>query len=156
MPGYTVKGFSFKMDQEPSLSQSTKEHYEGIGWNAGDALHCRTRAVWDSNMIYMCVDRVPGSMPKKKEYTVKVILKDYSKGSLVPESLKLIYRVTGKPEWKEIRLTPSGLPDQYSASIPGGISGVTVDYYVTAHSNWGTTDTRPRTAPAGWYQFKIE
>jgi agmatine/peptidylarginine deiminase len=157
MPGYTIKGFAFVIAKEPALSPQVKEIYKGaIGWNGHDALHCRTRAIWDPNMIYISVDRIAASVPKAKEYPVKVIIKDYSKGNLVPESLKVMYRVKGKVDWKESKLMPTGIPDQFKGEINGGQAGVTIEYYVAAHSNWGNTATMPRTAPKGFYQFKIE
>ena len=156
MPGYTVKGFEFKLDKEPVLSPQTRENYTDIGWTSGDALHCRTRAIWDPTMIYISVNRIAANVPKAKEYPLDVILKDYSKGSLTPESLKVIWRIKGKEEWKELKLTPTDVPDHFKASFPGGQAGVTIEYYVTAHSNWGTTATMPVTAPAGFYSFKID
>jgi agmatine deiminase len=157
MPGYTIKPFEFVLAGEPALREQAREIYEEIGWTGGDALHCRTRAIWDPNMIYMSVNRIPAKVPKASSYVLDVIIKDYSKGSLVPESLKVIWRVKGKDEWKELKLTTSDIPDHYKASFPGGQAGVTIEYYVTAKSNWGTIpSTMPRTAPEGYYTFRID
>ncbi|WP_394826716.1 agmatine deiminase family protein [Pendulispora albinea] len=46
MPGSKVEGFPFVLADEPILAPSTKM-YRDIGWNGGDALHCRVRAVFD-------------------------------------------------------------------------------------------------------------
>lgn len=156
MPGYTIKGFEFVMAKEPAMTPEAKSHYNTIGWNAGDALHCRTRAIWDPNMIYISVDRIPDRVSKAKEYPLDVIIKDYSKGSLTPESLKVMWRIKGKDEWKELRLVLSDIPDHYKTAFPGGQAGVTIEYYITAHSNWGTNATMPVTAPAGLYSFTID
>jgi agmatine deiminase len=156
MPGYTIKGFEFVIAKEPALRPQVKEIYEGIGWNGGDALHCRTRAIWDPNMIYISVNRIPVTVPKASAYPLDVIIKDYSKGSLTPESLKVMYRIKGKEEWKELKLMPTEFPDHYKTSFQGGQAGVTIQYYVTAHSNWGSNATMPRTAPQGFYEFKID
>ncbi len=158
MPGYTIKGFEFKLDKEPAISEYTRNEYEDkIGWSAHDALHCRTRAIWDPNMIYISVDRLPSKVTKANSYPIEVILKDYSKGSLQPESLKVMWRIKGKDEWKELKLTPSGIPDRYKAAFPGPQAGVTIEYYVAAKSNWGSVvHTMPRTAPAGFYSFTID
>ena len=157
MPGYTIKPFEFVLAGEPALREQTKELYQEIGWTGGDALHCRTRAIWDPNMIYMSVNRIPAKVPKASSYVLDVILKDYSKGNLVPETLKVIWRIKGKEEWKELKLATSDIPDHYKASFPGGQAGVTIEYYVTAKSNWGTTpSTMPRTAPEGFYTFRID
>lgn len=48
MPGYEVKGFTFSLDEEPIVSEEMWNHYTKYGrygWNHGDALHCRTRAI---------------------------------------------------------------------------------------------------------------
>jgi hypothetical protein len=156
MPGYTIKGFDFVLAKEPALRQQAREIYQGIGWDAGDALHCRTRAIWDPNMIYISVNRLPATVAKATAYSLDVIIKDYSKGSLSPETLKVIWRIKGKDDWKEIKLAPSDVPDHFKASLPGGQAGVTIQYYVTAHSNWGSNATMPRTAPNGYYEFKID
>jgi agmatine/peptidylarginine deiminase len=156
MPGYTIKGFEYVIAKEPAIDSSAKARYKEIGWTGGDALHCRTRAIWDLNMIYISVDRIPANVPKASAYLLDVIIKDYSKGSLTPETLKVMWRVKGKQEWKEMKLTKGEIPDHYQASFPGGQAGVTIEYYVTAHSNWGDTATMPRTAPKGLYEFKID
>ena len=156
MPGYTVKGFDFVLSREPALQPHAKEIYKGIGWTGGDALHCRTRAIWNPNMIYISVDRLPAKVAKAKEYEIKAILKDYSKGSLDPTMIKVMWRVQGKEEWKESKLTRTQILDQYTATIQGGQAGVTIEYYVTAHSNWGSNQTMPVVAPKGFYQFTID
>lgn len=156
MPGYTVKGFEFVIGKEPHLNQQVFELYKGIGWQGGDALHCRTRAVWDPNMLYISVDRIPATVPKTKSYPLDVIIKDYSAGKLIPESLKVIWRVKGQDKWKEINLRPTNIPDHFSADIPGGQAGVTFEYYVTAKSYWGTMATMPRVVPEAYYEFSID
>jgi len=159
MPGYTIKGFTFPLSHKKQLEYYRPQVYSlygSIGWTGGDALHCRTRAIWDPNMIYISVDRLPDTLLKAKSYTVNVILKDYSKGSLVPEGLLLNWHVRGEKSWKTSKLTPTGNKDQYAANIPGNQADVTVEYYVEAKSNWGTKAVMPMTAPKGFYSFKVQ
>jgi len=156
MPGYTIKGFDYVLSGEPVVQPHAKEIYKGIGWTGGDALHCRARAIWNPNMIFISVDRLPANVAKAKEYQVKATLKDYSKGSLDPEKIKVMWRIKGKEEWKESKLMPTQVPDQYVATIQGGQAGITIEYYVTAHSNWGSNQTMPVVAPKGFYQFTID
>lgn len=158
MPGYTIKGFPFPLDpQKPQgyYRQDIYHHYGTNGWTGGDALHCRTRAIWNPTMIYMSVDRLDSIMPKAKSYPVYVIIKDYSKGSLVPDDLLVHWRVKGEESWKDIQLTPTEYKDQFKADIPGNQAHVTIEYYVQAHSNWGTRETLPRVAPKGFYSFTV-
>jgi len=159
MPGYTVKGFAFPLSHKKKLAYyrpQVYDLYDSIGWTGGDALHCRTRAVWDPTMIYMSVDRLADTLLKAKNYPVNVILKDYSKGSLVPDGLLLNWHVKGEKIWKTVKLTPTDVKDHYSGSIPGNMVNVDIEYYVEAKSNWGTKAVMPRTAPKGVYSFTIQ
>lgn len=58
MQGYTVKGFYFLLADEPLLDSNVKDHYKIYGWNGGDALHCRTRAVWDPQMLFITTKKL--------------------------------------------------------------------------------------------------
>jgi agmatine deiminase len=158
MPGYTIKGFPFPLNhkkKQPYFRSQVYESYDTIGWNGGDALHCRTRAIWDPNMIYISVDRLPDTLLKAKSYPVNVILKDYSKGSLVPDGLILNWHIQGEKNWKTSKLSPTDYKDQFTASIPGNQANVTIEYYVEAKSNWGTHAVMPRSAPKGFYTITV-
>ncbi len=156
MPGYKVKGFDFQINKEPTVSDEARHHYGNRGWNDGDALHCRTRAMWDPQMLYMSVDRIPNAVQAAKEYPVYTIIKAYSKMPLIPESLKLSWRIKGTTEWNEIILASATTPDQYKASIPGAKSGITIEYFVAAKDKSGRSETMPRTAPEGLYSFSVQ
>jgi agmatine/peptidylarginine deiminase len=159
MPGYTIKGFTFPLSHKNKLEYYRPQVYElygSIGWTGGDALHCRARAIWDPNMIYISVDRLPDTLLKAKSYAVNIILKDYSKGSLVSDGLLLNWHIKGEKHWKTTKLTPTPYKDQYSAIIPGNQADVTIEYYVEAKSTWGTKAVMPRTAPKGFYSFKVQ
>ncbi len=156
MPGYEVKGFEFVVGREPHLAQDVYEHYDVIGWRGGDALHCRTRAVWEPTMLYLSVDRIPRRVIKKDAYRVEVIIRDYSAGEPIPESLRVLWRVHGQIDWENVLLKPTGVPDHYAADIPGGQAGVTIEYYIAARSFWGTKATMPRVVPEAYYEFTIE
>jgi agmatine deiminase len=159
MPGYTIKGFPFPLHHGKKLAYyrpQVYELYDSIGWTGGDALHCRTRAIWDPNMIYMSVDRLPDTLAKARNYTINVVIKDYSKGSLVPESLLLDWHIRGDNNWRTIQLTPTAIKDQYAATLAGNMANVIIDYYVEAKSNWGTKAVMPVSAPKGFYSFTIQ
>jgi hypothetical protein len=156
MPGYTIKGFTFALKDEPVVSDEMKDHYRsGYGWNSGDALHCRTRAVWDSEMLFMSVKRIDAEVSRKMANIVYTILIDYSKEGLVEEKCNLFWRVAGESDWKSIPLKQSDNPEHFFAEIPFHESGATVEYYISASSQSGRTETQPRTAPNGFYRFKI-
>jgi len=155
MPGYTIKGFEYLTRSEPSVANEAIKHYGSLGWSYGDALHCRTRALWDPEMLYLSVDRIPAYVQPATDYPVSVIVKDYSLKGLVGGSLKLSWKVKGSSTWNEIPLIASGRPDVYNASIPGAKTGVTVEYFISAKSKSGRSESMPRPAPAGVYVFSV-
>ena len=155
MPGYKIKGFNYVIRKEPSVSDDARTHYgNNIGWTGGDALHCRTIAMWDSQMLYMSVDRIPTYVQPENEYPVYVIIKDYSMKGLMNDNLKLSWRTKGS-SWNQIQLQPSGHTDIYKASIPGMATGTTVEYFISAKDKSGRSETMPRTAPEGVYVFSV-
>jgi hypothetical protein len=157
MPGYSVKGFEFNMAKEPKLSEQAREHYKGkIGWNSGDALHCRTRAMWDPQMLYISVDRIPQKIAETDEYQVIAQIIDYSKKGLIENELKLFWRLNGVEQWAEIVLKKETENDNYTASIPRVEPENTIEYFVSAKSKSGKYETIPRTSPKGFYSYSVE
>lgn len=154
MPGYTVKGFPFVMANEKVLSEQCRQHYKELGWNDGDALHCRTRAIWDPEMLYIAVDKIPELINDAS--AIHVIIKDYSRKGLLQESLKMKWRFAGENEWKENVIYPSGLTDHYYALWPKEDKNHgEVQFYVTATSASGRTETMPRVAPEGYFSYSV-
>lgn len=151
MPGYQVKGFTFDLKDEPHLTDQMKERYKVIGWNGGDALHCRTRAVWDSEMLYMSVKRLPAKAISNDDLTLYATIIDYSKKGLKDNSQKLYWRIKGEKSWKEEFLTSTENNTHFYSSIPAKVTGKTIEYYLSAASKSGRNETMPRTAPNGFY-----
>lgn len=155
LPGYTIKGFEFVLEEEPILSEFTRRHYQGIGWNDGDALHCRTRAVWDPDMLYISVRRLDPLVQKANNYPVWMQVFDYSDKGLKRDDLKLYWRKKGNDTWNSTLLKEATKSNQFMAAIPSAKVGDTIEYYVAAESHSGRRETMPRSAPLGFYQFKI-
>ena len=152
MPGYTVKGFTFALKDEPTVSKTMQEHYKsGYGWDDGDALHCRTRAVWDSEMLYITVKKLPAKVASNEPLTVYATIIDYSKKGLEAQSQKLLWRIKGEQNWKEEPLKTADNNTHFSATILTEVSNKTIEYYISAASKSGKTETMPRTAPSGFY-----
>ena len=156
MPGYSVKGFTYALKDEPMVSKEIKSKYKEYGWNNGDALHCRTRAVWDSEMIFISVKKLPSKAISNEALTVYATIIDYSKKGLEKEKTRLYWRVKGESEWKTTLLLNQGNPAHFAAEIPYHKHGAKIEYYVSATSLSGKTETHPRTAPNGTYQFVID
>lgn len=156
MPGYEIMPFEYEIKKEPNVSQFVKDLYKDEGWVEGDALHCRTRGVWDDKMVYLSVDKIPSHVAKEKFYNVNVIIRDYSGSGLETKKLKLLWRVRGETNWKESQLESSAIPDHFNTRIPGNMAGVSIEYYVQASNLNQQTYLRPVTAPSFPYSFSID
>ena len=137
MPGYEVIGFPWG------------------SWYYYDALHCRTRAVFDPGMLRMTHARLDDEVSPAAGHTVTTMIDDRSESGLIPGQLKVHWRLTGAPTWNEVLLSPTGTADTFEADIPGQVPGAAVEYYVGAADNSGRSETLPRTAPVGFYSFTV-
>jgi agmatine/peptidylarginine deiminase len=142
MPGYQVLGFAL----DKSL----------IDLRYMDAIHCRTRAVWDSKMLRMTHKRIDGHTPSARGYRVEAEIRDYSGEGLIEDRLRLRWRTAGDHKWAEVSLKPDGTANTFGATIEGVRAGQSVEYYLSAASRSGRKESLPRTAPRGFYSFKAE
>jgi agmatine/peptidylarginine deiminase len=156
MPGYTIKGFEFDLVDEPFTTQQMKDHYQTYGWVGDDGLHCRTRAVWDSAMLFITTKRIEPEVNSNHANIVCTTIIDYSKIGLVKEKCNLFWKMAGETDWNKIVLNQVEGTDHFFAEIPLHKSGTTIEYYVSATSNSGRMETQPRTAPLGTYKFAIK
>lgn len=154
MPGYTVKGFIYDVYTEPKLDvRVISRRASGHGWNGGDALHCRTRAMWDKEMLYISVNRFAKEISIDTENKLEVNIIDYSNKGLYADKLFVNYREKGSDKWNKIALEQSEKDFYFVANLPKLEAGKTFEYYVSAASASGKTETMPRTAPVGLYTF---
>ncbi|HJB35407.1 MAG TPA: agmatine deiminase family protein [Candidatus Blautia merdipullorum] len=154
MPGYSVKGIEYHIADEPESQEPMSQLYENIGWYAGDALHCRTRAVWDPDMLYISVNKIPYYTDSESQ-KVEVIIKNYGKCDKVKKA-ELFYRVTGTEDWKNVPLRQTCILNRYEAEIPGTMPGTSIDYYIEAETETGNRAQRPITAPEGYFQYIVK
>jgi agmatine/peptidylarginine deiminase len=141
MPGYEVIGF---------------ENPGSLGWSWFDALHCRVRAIWDPEMLYMHHRRLDSSLEPADAHPVGVSLRDHSRKGLIDEELRLSWRLEGETLWKQVPLEKAGPESEmYIASIPGPGVGETVEYFISAADRSGRRETLPRGAPVGFYSFSV-
>ncbi len=142
MPGYQVIGF---------------EHHGGWleRWMSFDALHCRTRAIWDPEMLYMAHKRIDETVAPAEAYPIEVKIRDYSQAGLIRETLELSWRLRGKDHWRVIPLEATANHGTYAASIPGAAAGQGVEYFLSASDHSGRRESLPRTAPDGYYSFTV-
>lgn len=156
MPGYTIKGFEFDLADEPLTTQKMKEHYSVYGWVNDDGLHCRTRAVWDSQMLFITVKKIEAIVGSTNNNKVYCTIIDYSNKGLYKEKCELSWRSVGQKAWNSIQLNQIENTNHYFAEIPFHESGKTIEYFISAVSKSGRNESQPRTAPQGTYQFMIK
>ena len=152
MPGYTVKGFEYILKDEQALTTQIEKRYNQIGWNHGDALHCRTRAIWDPNMLFITVKRLDDEVLCNSIKDIYASIIDYSKQGLVDNKTCLMWRKKGQTEWHKINMKQVNNNNIFKAELPCTQAGMTIEYYVSATSNSGKTETRPATAPSGIFK----
>ncbi|WP_432410530.1 agmatine deiminase family protein [Rasiella sp. SM2506] len=151
MPGYTIKGFTYALDDEPFVTDEVKNHYRVYGWNDGDALHCRTRAIWNPDILFISVNTSNTEVDADQNHNVYATIIDYSKKGLVEDSSELYWRIQGDTVWKTIILSNTKNEHHFFAEIPNQKSGTTIEYYISAVSKSGEKATRPITAPLASY-----
>jgi agmatine/peptidylarginine deiminase len=142
MPGYQVFGFALDKNL--------------IDMRYTDAIHCRVRGIWDQKMLRMSHKRIDGRIASASGYPVEAEIRDYSGAGLVEDRLRVAWRTSGSPKWTEVRLEPAGKPNAFRAMIPGVRAGKTIEYCLSAASRSGRNESLPRTAPKGFYAFKVE
>ena len=137
MPGYEVIGFPWG------------------SWYYYDALHCRTRAVFDRHMLRMTHRRLDHEVAFAPEHAVEAMIDDRSEAGLIADELRVYWRLEDETEWSSALLTATGETDMYAGAIPGQPMGTAVEYYLAAADYSGRAETLPRTAPDGFYRFSI-
>ncbi len=137
LPGYEVTGFPY------------------ANWHYYDALHCRTRAVFDRHMLHLAHRRLDSEVAPAAGHRVTATIRAHSGAALLPAALRVWWRVVGASAWNSVPLVATGAPHEFAALIPGPPPGTTVEYYVAAADASGRAETLPRTAPAGAYRFTV-
>lgn len=158
MPGYTIKGFDYVLEDQPIKSQF---HFEGFdelgvktGWLYEDAIHCRTKPIWDENMIFISVKKVLSEIFINQEAILYATIIDYENAGLSTDEVILNWRIKGQPKWSGIRMNMDNNPNHWLAEFPKGKEGMIIEYYIEAKSITGEIQTKPITAPKGHYEFK--
>jgi hypothetical protein len=158
MPGYTIKGFDYVLDNQPLKS---KFHFEGFdeigvktGWLYEDAIHCRTKSIWDENMIFISVKKVLPKVNINQNVHLHATIIDYSNQDLAVDEAILNWRKKGEDSWNKINMEMDTNPNHWIAEFPEKENGIEIEYFIEAKSSSGGTQNRPITAPVGFYTFK--
>lgn len=124
------------------------------GWGPDDALHCRTRAIWDKNMIFISLNKVPSKITSSRPAVLYASIKDYGGKGIPNDGAVLKWRVKGSIDWNSMNMTMSTNPYNWYVEFPILDNGTIIEYYVEVISNEGKSQSKPMTAPLGNYQFK--
>lgn len=158
MPGYTIKGFDYVLEDQPIKS---KYHFEGFaelgvktGWLYDDAIHCRTKPIWDENMIFISVKKVLPEILLNQEAVLHATIIAYGNSDLSTDEVFLNWRVKGQNKWSSIRMDMDNNPNHWRAEFPVGDEGMVIEYFIEAKAITGESQTKPITAPRGYYNFK--
>ena len=158
MPGYTIKGFDYILEDQPIKS---KYHFEGFGelgvktgWLYEDAIHCRTKAIWDENKLLISVKKVLPEITVNQEAILYATIIDYGNEGLSTNEAFLNWRIKGQLNWSRTRMNMDNNTNHWQAEFPKGKEGMIIEYYIESKSITGETQTKPITAPKGHYDFK--
>jgi Zn-dependent metalloprotease len=87
-------------------------------------------------------------------YEVLATIEAINCGTLVPDSLRVRYRLNGETTWSSAVMTPTGGLNEYHGFIPAQDCGTLITYYLRAASSTNVHVTLPERAPRlGTYQF---
>ena len=125
------------------------EGYEYSGFLSDDALHCRTKGVYDRYMVR--VEHTP--IRESLEGPVAVDARVVAHGTSGLDAVTLWYRLGGDA-WTSTAMTAQG-DDVYEGVIPAPATDTSVDYYIAAADLDGREAGMPRTAPDAWYTFPL-
>ena len=135
MPGYEV--FSVMYDS----------------WENTDALHCRTKGIVDTGMLFIDHFPILGNVQMQDEYNILASIINYSGAPLYPDSILLYYSANGSL-FQSVTMT-SVLGNQYSASIPFMEEGTNVSYYIHAADASGRNTNHPYIGAPDPHEFTV-
>ncbi len=135
MPGYQIIGV----------------HYSG--WLNTDALHCRTKGVADTKMLYIWHVPLLGDVPYQESYDIDADIYNASGQSVYSDSA-LIYYSVNSGAWQTEPL--SHLYDyRWEGTLSGFMPGDTIRYYLFAADQSGRRSFQPRMNELDPHQFVV-
>jgi len=135
MPGYEIHGILYN------------------DWYNTDALHCRTKGIADTGMLFINHLPILGEVQMQDNYDIVATLTNYSGLPLYPDSLQVFYRADGGAY--ESLVMSQLIGNQFTASIPYMEEGTTVGYYVHAADESGRNANHPIVGAADPHEFTV-
>ena len=138
LPGHEVRGFAW--DQ----------------WLDFDALHCRTRAIFDPNMIRIEHLRMADDVQSSASgYEVEASIEDMSKAGLDLKSCQILYRLEDDADWKTKPFSRASTGGSFVAQLPSFPPGSIVHYFLRAGNVTGRSVAYPSSAPRSFLSFRV-
>lgn len=122
-------------------------------WQSTDALHCRAKGIADRNTLYIEHYPLLGEQEVQSEYPLEAIITAYSGEEINDEEVKLIYWINGALQDELIMTHEEG--KIWSATLPAGVEGSEMAYYITATDEGGYTGTTPMIGEADPHVFYV-
>ncbi len=139
--------------------QNALPGYEVIGytgsWLPDDAIHCRIMGIHDKYMLRVDVAPLPDTVMTTGSIRLDALVDDRSGAGLKPDSLLVYWRTFGQLNFTPLTMAPTGAPDSFYVNIPPQPAGTLVQYYVFAADQSNRRETRPPSAPAGFYSVRV-
>ena len=133
MPGYEVIGFEYN------------------NWYAEDALHCRTKGIFDPNMLHISHKSLRSDEIINHNIDIEAEVIDYSGSDLESVTVHWKYSAEDGP-YSQFNLEFES-DNIYLGSFPQINIGSELEYYITATNSIGNTISHPI---AGWHNFIID
>lgn len=142
MPGYEIIGV-----EDPGGS---------IEFLPTDAIHCRSKAIYDENMLYIDHAPLEDQTSAVDSYAVNVNIISYANNALIPDSLRIYYRSNALRDsaWSYVFMHEDS-NTRYSGKIPPQSDSSRIDYFITATDVSTNRECDPYTAPSGYYSFNV-
>ena len=137
MPGHEVVGFAW--DQ----------------WLHFDALHCRSRAVFDRDMLRLAHAPLPEQATAGEGgVEVSAWIRSLGEADVDADACCVRFRVSGAADWRRAPLRRVD-GDVWRAVLPRLGAGARVDYYVEARDTGGEVRVHPFGAPERTHTFSV-
>jgi len=137
MPGHEVVGFAW--DQ----------------WLHFDALHCRSRAVFDRDMLRLAHAPLPAQVAAgERGVEVSAWIRSLGEAQIDADACCVRFRVAGAPGWRSAPLRPVD-GDVWRAELQQLGDGAQVEYYLEARDSGGEVRVHPVGAPRVTHAFQV-
>lgn len=121
-------------------------------WEATDALHCRTKGIADTGLLYIWHIPVTGLMPCENDYLIEADIIASSDSAMKTDSVLIFYKIDNGAYQSLVMSNPYEC--HWVGYIPAQPAGSTVYYYLFAADKSDRRATRPFIGAPDAYHFE--